>query len=92
MFFYKYVFYNMTIASTNQENPVNHSTRQLLLDLNRQFYATVADDFDVTRLNVPMGMVRVLNYVRPLVKDGEMGRWGDGENNYPHLPISPSPH
>ena len=71
---------------------MNHSTRQLLLDLNRQFYATVADDFDVTRLNVPMGMVRVLNYVRPLVKDGGMGRWGDGENNLPpspHLPISP---
>ena len=71
---------------------MNHSTRQLLLDLNRQFYATVADDFDVTRLNVPMGMVRVLNYVRPLVKDGGMGGWGDGGKLFspsPHPPIPP---
>lgn len=47
--------------------------QQRLLDLNRKFYATVADDFDATRLNLPMGMVRVLNYVRPLLRNKEYG-------------------
>lgn len=46
-------------------------TQQRLLDLNRQFYATVAADFDSTRLNIPMGMVRALNYVRPLWEQGD---------------------
>ncbi len=41
--------------------------QERLLKLNREFYATVADDFDATRLNLPMGMVRVLNYVRTLI-------------------------
>lgn len=50
---------------------MNEMTCQRLLDLNRQFYATVADDFDSTRLNIPMGMVRVLNYVPLLLKDEE---------------------
>ncbi|MFN8441114.1 MAG: class I SAM-dependent methyltransferase [Caldilineaceae bacterium] len=50
---------------------MNKVTQQCLLDLNRQFYATVADDFDSTRLNLPMGMIRALNYVRPLLVEGE---------------------
>lgn len=50
---------------------MNEITCKRLLDLNRQFYATVADDFDSTRLNLPMGMIRSLNYVRPLFTEGE---------------------
>ena len=58
---------------------MNQNTCQLLLNLNRQFYATVADDFDSTRLNVPMGMVRVLNYVRAVRQEKKTARQGDRE-------------
>lgn len=58
---------------------MNKLTQQRLLDLNRQFYATVAEDFDSTRLNIPMGMVRALNYVRPL--------WGQDERQTERLSV-----
>lgn len=39
------------------------ATQQRLLELNRTFYATVADDFDGTRLSIAAGMAQSLAYL-----------------------------
>ncbi|MCX6044710.1 MAG: class I SAM-dependent methyltransferase [Chloroflexi bacterium] len=42
---------------------MNNTTRQILLDLNRAFYATVAQDFDQTRAGLPVGWHRLQPYL-----------------------------
>jgi SAM-dependent methyltransferase len=41
------------------------ATQQRLLDLNRAFYAAIGDVFDLTRHDLPQGMVRLLDYLPP---------------------------
>jgi SAM-dependent methyltransferase len=47
-------------------------TQQFLLDLNRSFYATVADSFDGTRANIPPGMVQALGYLPKSAASGSL--------------------
>lgn len=42
---------------------MKQATRQRLLDLNRDFYATIASDFDATRQGWTPGLLRVLAYL-----------------------------
>jgi SAM-dependent methyltransferase len=42
---------------------MNRETQQRLLQLNRQFYTTVAEPFDQTRRSWPTGMARLLDYL-----------------------------
>ena len=42
---------------------MNQATRQRLLDLNREFYATIAPDFHQTRLGHTPGLLRALDYI-----------------------------
>lgn len=47
-------------------------TQRLLLDLNRTFYASVAESFDGTRANVPPGMVQALGYLPDSMASGSL--------------------
>ncbi len=42
---------------------MNESTRQRLLDLNREFYATIAANFHQTRLGQTPGLLKARNYI-----------------------------
>lgn len=47
-------------------------TQQFLLDLNRTFYASVAESFDSTRANVAPGMVQALGYLPDTAASGSL--------------------
>jgi len=66
---------------------MDEATVRRLNAINRQFYATVADDFDATRGQAWAGWERLAAYIQPLPPTSSPG--GEGENR--QVPLSPLP-